>query len=257
MDIDNLEKYVESLPVGGAPVLDHSVETEGQDLTSIDLNDIPETIVTGSNLIQFSGENNPVLRSAAALSLLAAQRVASNDSVIVEPKQWIERHNTVLQNLNWSVEGGGEVDSEFESVDVAVHKAILPFLTAAFAPAATAGSLIIKAIEQLHEMDKNAPWITLFEKESRRFNVTEFQFSVVESTEEETRIRLAAARFDASYGRTQILFFKITQQNAKFKAGNSNMMISNEALSSINSALQNKLNRHAEVYIKELDIGEI
>ena len=89
--------------------------------------------MTGSNLIQFPADASPELKSSVALSLLAAQRVASNDPVILSPAQWLDRHNTVLQNLNWRNDEGGVAKSQFDSIDMAVHQAIIPFLTAALA----------------------------------------------------------------------------------------------------------------------------
>ncbi len=115
------------------------------------------------------------------LSLLAAQRVAAHDSVLQNPDQWLDRHKTVLQNLLWAVESDEEVTSKFSDTNVAVHQAIIPFLVAAFGPAAAATSLIITALKQLQTMEKDQPWITLFDRESRRFEVSEYLFTTVET----------------------------------------------------------------------------
>ena len=49
---------------------------------------------------------------------------------------------------------------------------------------------------ELKNMDKSSPWITLFDRQSRHFDVTEYQFSVVEISGDTVHLKLAAARLD-------------------------------------------------------------
>jgi hypothetical protein len=239
-------KYIESLPVGPLEGL------EGVEVQAFDIDKLPTGLVTGSNLIQFPATATPELKSSVALSLLAAQRVATNDVVVQSPDQWLQRHNTVLENLNWLNEGGGFVNSQFRSINVAVHEAIIPFLTAALGPAAAAGTLILTAIKELKEMDKNSPWITLFDQQSRRFNITEYQFSVVQVNNNNVQIKLAVARFDASYGQTQVLFFKLKQEHAAFQSASSTYSTQADLLTEMNAALKAKLAGFTATFIKSL-----
>lgn len=229
--------------------------TEDEIVSAVDVNSLPDGIVTGSSLIEFNDGMKAKLKSSVALSLLAAQRVATNDSSVKNPDQWLEKHNQTLQKLSWLVEQDAQLNSEFDSLNVAVHEAIIPFLTAALGPAAVAGSLIIKALEQLKSMDKNSSWITLFDKESQRFEVNEFHFAVVEEVGNQTRLRMAAARFDASYGKTQVLFFKIKKADASFDARNMSFLANSELLEEMNVQLRVKLRDHARRFIQEMDIG--
>src|SRR5215831_15030805 len=137
MQSEALRSYIANLPVG-APLPLMAEDTSA--INTIDIDNLPNGIVTGSNLIQFPSDASSELKSSVALSLLAAQRVATNDPVVLSPAQWLDRHNTVLQNLNWRNEGGGVAKSQFDSIDVAVHQAIIPFLTAAFGGALGAGA---------------------------------------------------------------------------------------------------------------------
>jgi len=239
-------EYIEKLPVG--PL----IQLEGLDVQAVDIDNLPNGLVTGSNLIQFPTTASPELKSSVALSLLAAQRVATNDVVVQSPDQWLQRHNTVLENLNWLNEGGGFVNSQFRSINVAVHEAIIPFLTAALGPAVAAGALILTAIKQLKEMDQNSPWITLFDRQSRRFNVTEYQFSVVQVNNNNVQVRLAAARFDAAYGATQVLFFTIKQEHAGFQSASGTYSTQADLLTEMNSALKAKLAGFTATFIKSL-----
>lgn len=249
MQSEALRSYIANLPVG-APV--HSVAEDAAAVNTIDIDNLPNGIVTGSNLIQFPAEASPELKSSVALSLLAAQRVAANDPVVLSPKQWLERHNTVLQNLNWRDEGGGDTTATFDSVNAAVHEAIIPFLVAAFGGAAAAGALIVTALRQLKEMDKDQPWITLFDRESRRFDVTEYQFSVVEVKGDTVGLKVAAARLDASYGKTQVLFFKLKNQKAQFEQANKSFSTEAALLTEMNADLKVKLLKLTKSFIRSL-----
>ena len=248
MSSANLRTYIANLPVGAAlPSI-----TEDTAVNTIDIDSLPNGIVTGSNLIQFPADASPELKSSVALSLLAAQRVATNDPVVLSPTQWLDRHNTVLQNLNWRNEGGGVAKSHFHSVDVAVHQAIIPFLTAAFGGAVGAGALILTALKQLQEMDKDSPWITLFDHQSRRFEVTEYQFSIVEVIGDTVHLKVAAARLNASFGKTQVLFFKLRSQNTEFEQANQSFASEAVLLTEMNADLKTKLMNLTKSFIRSL-----
>ena len=246
--------YISSLQVGSAITDAFAGFTAAAAAEStVDITKLPEGIVTGSNLLQFANSPSAELRSSVALSLLAAQRVATNDKKVESPDEWVTRHNDVLTNLNWTVAGGGTVKRTFESTNVAVHEAILPFLEAALGGAGAA-SLILTAVKQLKEIDANKPWITLFDRESQRFNVTEYQFSVVETVGLDTIMKIASARFDATYGSTQVLFFKLTQLDAEFESASSSLRANSSLLSAMNGDLELKLAAHAKTFIRDLDI---
>lgn len=245
-----LRRYIAELPIGATP--SSALEATDEAVDAVDIDNLPAGLVTGSSLLQFPAASSSELRASVALSLLAAQRVASADAVVQTPDQWVARHNTVLQNLHWVVETQSYVDSTHKDINVAVHKAIIPFVTAAFGAAATAARLIVKALEQLKEMDADKPWITLFQRESRRFAVNEFQFAVVETAGTNTRLRIAAARFDAKYGSTQVLFFRVTDEKAKFLAARSTMLADSSLLATMSDDLKLKLETQAKTFIKEL-----
>ena len=249
MTNEALRSYIANLPIG-APL--RSVSEDVSAVNTIDIDNLPNGVVTGSNLIQFPADASPELKSAVALSLLAAQRVATNDPVVLSPGQWLERHNTVLKNLNWRDEGGGVAKSEFDSLDVAVHQAIIPFLTAAFGGAVGAGALIVTALKQLQEMDKGSPWITLFDRQSRRFDVSEYQFSVVQVVGDTVHLKLAAARLDASFGQTQVLFFKLKNQKAGFEQANQSFSAEAALLQEMNADLKVKLMTLTKSFIRSL-----
>jgi hypothetical protein len=252
MQSDALRSYIANLPVGAPLPL---MAEDATAINTIDIDNLPKGIVTGSNLIEFPAEASPELKSSVALSLLAAQRVATNDPVVLSPAQWLDRHNTVLQNLNWRTEGGGVVKSHFDSINVAVHQAIIPFLAAAFGTAVAAGALIITALKQLQDMDKDDPWITLFDRQSRRFDVTEYQFSIVQVVGDTVHLKMAAARLDASYGKIQVLFFKVKTENAEFEQASQSFSVEAALLTEMNADLKVKLMALTKSFIRSLLLG--
>jgi hypothetical protein len=247
---DTDRSYISNLPVGTfqAPIRPQDEAT----VKAVDINNLPNGIVTGSNLIQFPDTASPEVKASVALSLLAAQRVASNDHVLKTPDQWIARHNTVLQNLNWLVESGGAVQSDLKGLNVAVHQAIIPFLTAAFGGAVVAGALILAALKNLQSMNQNSPWITLFDQQSRRFDVTEYMFTVVSVVGDQVHLKMASARFDASFGTTQVLFFKLSKQQAEFQSVSESLSAQASLLTEMNGDLKVKLANVTRSFIQSL-----
>jgi hypothetical protein len=114
------------------------------------------------------------------------------------------------------------------------------------------GALILTALNQLREMDKNAPWITLFDRQSRRFDVTGYQFSVVQVVGDTVHLKVAAARLDALFGKTQVLFVKLKNQNAKFEQANQSFSAEAALLTEMNADLKVKLMTLTKSFIRSL-----
>lgn len=264
MSASQLKTYIERLQVGepDEEIVPEGfgIDTEGPvaaPLEYVDVDTLPTGIVTGSNLIAFDPATPNVIRSSVALSLLAAQRVATKDGGITTPKQWLDKHNEVLTNLNWVGDGGAVVESTLKGNNVAVHQAILPLLTAAFGPAIAAGAIILTALKQLQEMDKGSSWITLFDRQSRHFDVTEYQFSAVDIQDGQAVLRIASARFNAAFGHTQVLFFRLKQENVQFESASGTFRTDTALLQGINGDLKAKLLGFSKAFIAKLpdDLG--
>ena len=249
---ENLRGYIANLPIDTFHSFIHPQASAT--LMTVDIDKLPDGLITGSNLIQFPKEASSELRSAVALSLLLAQRVASNDHLVMTPQQWIERHNTVLTNIGWLVEGGGDVASQFDNINVAVHEAIIPFLEAAFAPA---GALILDALKQLKEMDQNSPWITLFDQQSRRFDVTEYQFSTVQVIDDQVHLKLVSARLGADFGKTQVLFFKLNREHATFESESFTCSTQAKLLAEMDGDLKVKLSKFVHSFIQSIPDNQL
>lgn len=245
---DMTRHFIERMPL---PQI--SLETALEPETpGIDIDDLPDGIVNGSSMLAFDPSIGPELRSSVALSLLAAQKVASADSVAITPDLWVQRHDMVLRGLNWFSVAGGDVVSNTKTTGASVHEAILPFLAAAFGPAAAAGAMIITALEQMSKMDEGTPWIRLFNRESRRFDVSEYRFATVEDVGNAVVLRLAAARFLAVKETIQVLFFKFRDVDVDFTVANSTLSANANLLEAMNGDLKAKLQAHTRGFIDAL-----
>ncbi len=247
MLVESLPTFIENLPIP------EPAAKEAATASPVDITNLPDGVICGSTMIGFDAGLSSDLRTSVALCLTAAQKVAKADSVVASPDLWVDRHDMVLRGLNWISTTGGELRTERNLTNVSVHKAIIPFLTAAFGPASTAASLIVTAIEQLRKMDEEKPWITLFESESRRFDVSEFRFATAGAENGTVVLRFAAARFVARQERMQILFFKKNDIEIDFKLASRTMTANPELLKSMNAALQEKLQNQTDDFIAGLD----
>lgn len=246
---DEMQSYIANLPIGNFQVTPQPQDDEAAN--PVDIDNLPNIVVIGSSLVEFPDGASSVTKSSVALSLLAAQRVAQEDPVINTPQQWINRQNTVLENFNWQVGDGTTVKSQFSNIDKGVNQAIIPFLTNAFSGG---GDLIISTISQLKDASKNAPWFTLFDRQSQRFQVTEYQFSVVSLMGDQVNLKLASARFDATFGRTQVLFFHVTHQSASFEGVSQNLSTKAAGLADMNASLKIKLGGFSTAFIRSLSL---
>ncbi|ESQ92603.1 hypothetical protein [Asticcacaulis benevestitus] len=229
--------FIESADVGAIAL----EGLEAAEAPKLDLSTLPDVVVSSTTLIDFSATPNVVLRASVSLALLYASRVATRAMKPEDDEDdWLARYNQALSEIGFRVSGYAVAHSTFKKKNVAVHKAIIPFLTIAFGGAAV-GPIILQALKNLQEMDADAPWITLFDRESRRFNVNEMHFAAVSSNDTETTIRYAVARLNVESSEVRILFFKISDVSAEFESATTTMTCDNGLLAALEPKLKAKL----------------
>lgn len=252
--IRNSLEMIEAADVGAGA---SGLEGIGDQPPKLDLSTLPPVVVSGTTLVDFSAAQNPVIRSSVSLALLYASRVATVAMAKLadsDEDDWLARYNQALAEVGFAVSGSTVVHSSFKKTNVAVHKAIIPFLTLAFGGGA-AGALIIQALKNLQEMDAESPWVTLFDKQTRRFNLREMHFAAVSANEVETTIANAVARLNVDTGSTQILFFKLSKSNANFDSTTTRMTANNGLLAVNEPKLQTKLLKFIDDSITGADVG--
>lgn len=223
----------------------------------LNLDKLPDGVVSGTTLIDFSAAPNVTVRSSVSLAMLFASRVATTGMKDGDDEDdWLALYTRKLGELGFRVSGTSITKSSFKKTGVAVHKALIPFLSIAFGGAAV-GPIILAGLKNLQTMNAEDPWIVLFDKQTRRFNVSEMHFAAVGSTETETTIRYVVARLNVKTGTTMILFFRIEKANAEFESATTTMTADNSLLATIEPKLRAKLERIIDTTIADADIGPV
>lgn len=236
--------FIESADLGAT--LDIAL-TEGPETVALD--QIPDGVVSGKTLIDHSAAPNLELRSGVTLALLFAERVASKAMLPGQTQDdWFEAFKANMVQLGFAVQGGAWTSNSFEEKGAYVHKAIISFLEIALGGAAV-GPIIIAALTKLSEIDKDKPWITLFDQQSRVFTTRETHFAAVANGETSTTVRHVAAQLDFVSKETNVLFFKLKKKKVSFRSASTSMVIDNSSLAKIEPLLRARLEADAAGFI--------
>ncbi|CAH0355641.1 MAG: hypothetical protein V4533_14860 [Pseudomonadota bacterium] len=238
--------FIESAELGNIEESVAGIEAPG-----LNLDQLPPAVVSGTTLIDFSQVPSMAVRAGVSEAMLFASRVATTSMTGDDDEDdWLAAYTSNLSNLGFNVAGTAITKSTFKKTGVEVHKAIIPFLTIAFGGAAI-GPVILAGLKNLQDMNADQPWITLFDRETRRFNASEMHFAAVSSTNIDTTIRYAVARLHVQQQTTSILFFKLTKAEAEFESSTKTLTANNSLLALMESALRTKLAALATSFIAE------
>jgi hypothetical protein len=218
------------------------VRVEGPEaIDPVKLDQIPAGVVSGKTLIDHSAAPVLELRAGVTLALLFAERVATK---AMQPgasqDAWFNAFKANMASLGFAVQGSAFTTQTFKAKGLFVHKAIIPFLQVALGGAAV-GPIIIAALQNLSEVDKDKPWITLFDQQSRVFTTSETHFAAVSNGDTSTTIRHVAAQLDFAASETNVLFFKFKKNKVDFKSASTTMTIDNESLAKIEPQLRARM----------------
>lgn len=216
-----------------------------------------QAVAIGSQIAAFAAGVPQELRSAISNSVLLAQLAANKavQNATGSAAAWREAYRNVLFSTGWIFEGSSVSLQEFKKSNLEVHKAIIPVLTAILGPAAGGAALVATIMNGLADMNQDTPWITLFNRESRRASVNQFQVSYVEAPNGNApRMKLVFFELDATGVVTQILFFKLSSSSAKLFHSDTDLSVNTALLKSIEASLQQKLGERAATFISEIEI---
>ncbi|TXH84360.1 hypothetical protein [Thauera aminoaromatica] len=245
----NALRFVESADLGPER-LELTGVTEGPDAAPpLDLNKLPQGIVSSNTLIDFSAAPEGVRGGLSLAMTFASQVTTAAMRPGDDEDDWFAAYKSNLMQLGFTVSQSAFTTSRFKKRDIAVHKAIIPFLTIALGGVAV-GPVILALLDNLKEIDKDEPWITLFDQESRKFKARELHFGAVASNTVESRMRHVAARLSVVDEKTNILFFKITNTSAEFESATTTISMNNNLLAVLEQPLLERLQSSALTFIK-------
>ena len=179
----------------------------------------PQTVI-GSQLVEFDAAFPAEIRADCSNGFLLAQLAsdrALKDSGLTgtEAAQlWQSVYVGTLSKLGWMIETRSESSRTASAASGHVHKEIIPVLTAALGGAAAA-AVIIGILQGLQQMAADTPWITLFDRQSRRASASLFQVSYAELVAGNTpALKLVCFQLTAENQLTQVLFVKLAETSA-------------------------------------------
>jgi hypothetical protein len=168
---------------------------------------------------------------------------------------WYRKYIEVLQKVGWTVQ-----DMEFQTQQVSdrnlgVHSAIVPVVMAMLGPAIGAASLVVSVLNGLQEMDKNSPWITMYDRASQHSHGAKFQVGYVDADATGApQINAMCFGIDAKRTVTQVLFFKFSKDSAELQKANGKLAMSPAQLAEARDVIAKRVHPFIADYVKDLDI---
>lgn len=175
-----------------------------------------EAAVVGSDAISFvsgvtAARREPIVNSSLLTQLVTKRKVVAT----IEIYTWYKNYFDVLANIGWVVQQKDFAEFHQESQNFEAHQAVLAVATTLLGAAPTALALVKTTPDALHSMSADKPWITVFNRESHSARTDHFQITLAEQDEAgQFFVTLMAFGLEASSSITQVLFFKLQQNEA-------------------------------------------
>ena len=217
-----------------------------------------QTVVVGSDVVSFTQPIEAEFREAISDSALVAQLAANAKfDPKLDPIAWFDTYFAVLGGLGWTTQVRDTADYTIKSDGLQVHQAITDVIAAFLAPIAGAAALIKLTLDSLHAMDKDSPWITLFNRESQHGKVGRFQFTLIRRSTDDAKSLLADAMcfaIEADKVITQILFFKLSKKKVRLRRSLGTVSIGNDALLDMRPMLRQKVKDYRASFLLDLPL---
>ena len=213
----------------------------------------------GSQIAEFASGVTADLRKDISNSLLLAQLAADNTGNPAQnSEQWYESYVTVLKNTGWVVENAEWTIQEFSGQGAEVHNEIIPFVTAALAAGGAAAPIVVKLLEGLSDVHIDRPWITLFERVSKRAFGGQFQIAHVRADAQgKPLLLLALFGLDSRTQLVQILFLKLSESSVTLRQGQTALSLNEPLFRATAPAIAQKVAAHANDFIDNIDLQGI
>ena len=210
----------------------------------------------GSQIAGFAAAVDPAIRPHISNAFLLAQ-LAANKRVADQggdSRAWYDHYIAVLQGIGWTLEGDSSSTRVVSGTSIHVHEAILPVIEALLGPAVAASSTIMTVLKGLSNMQQDAPWITLFSRESQRASANQFQISYTSEEGGKPIIVLAGFELEASGSVTQILFFKLGSSAAKLKHFDIKLSVDPLIFGAVKDAIHGRVVTRVQDFIADIEI---
>ena len=161
----------------------------------------------------------------------------------------------MLSNLGWVIQDKGFTAYEEKADGLEAHEAILKVAALLLGAAPTALAVVTTTIEAMKSMNKDNPWITIFDQKSRAAETARFQIALAEEDEAgQFMVSMMAFGLKANSKLTQILFFKIHSDKVSLKYCSGKVTINEVVLAGVREKVRVKLIGRTGGYIDSLDL---
>ena len=217
-----------------------------------------QAMVVASDIVSFvkgvsSERRQDIVNSSLLAQLVANKKVPDKKNII----EWYNAYFDVLENIGWVIQDRSFSSYTEEADGLEAHEAIIKVASVFLGAAPTALALVISTLEALKSMDSSKPWITIFDRESKQAKTGHFQIALAEQGDnDQFLVSLMAFSLKAESTLTQILFFKIRNDEVELEKCSGKVTINDKVLSSIRDLVSQKIAAHTSDYIAKLpDLG--
>lgn len=218
-----------------------------------------QSLVVGSDIVSFTTGVEADFRQAISDSSLFAQLLAAKQvGLDADPMRFFDAYFANLVMLGWMIQKRETAEFSYKGDAFDVHEAVIGVITAFLSPISGAAAAVLAVLKGLHEMNKDAPFITLFDKQSRRGKIGRFQFTFVHDDPDHGLMAEAMAfGLDADDRLTQVLFFKLHKGRTKLRRSTGSLSIDTEALKALKPQLAGKMMPYRQAFIAGVDLGPV
>ena len=172
-----------------------------------------------------------------------------------DPIGWFDAYFGALANFGWITQERNTAEYSYKSDGLEVHKAIIEVLEAFMVPGSAALALVIATLKGLESMDRDSPFITLFDRQSQHADVGRFQVTLVRpDAQGGLMVEAMAFALKADSAITQILFFKLHDGHTKLRRSHGKLSINTDALRSIAPAIKARIAAYRASYMASIPL---
>jgi len=213
-----------------------------------------QAMVVASDIVAFvkgvSNERRQDIVNASLLAQLVANKKVPDKTNMIE---WYNAYFDVLENIGWVVQNKTFSSYTEEADGLEAHEAILKVAAVFLGAAPAALAVVTSTLEALKSMDPSKPWVTIFDRESKHVKTGHFQIALAEQGEnDQFLVSLMAFSLNAQSTLTNILFFKIRNDEAELQKCSGKVTINDQVLSDVRDLVRQKITTHVSEYIAKL-----
>lgn len=216
-----------------------------------------QAVAIGSQIAEFTADVPAALRPQIANAFLLAQLAANRavETTAGGGSAWYRAYVEVLANTGWIIERDESSEREMSGASSEVHKEIIPLLTLLLGPGVAAAAMVTAVLEGLSNMDRDRPWITLFDRESGRASGNQFQISHAAAPDGAApQVRLVCFELEATKTLTQVLFFKSSGTHAVLRGFGAGLSLNSAVFDRNKELIEDKVADYVAGYIRGIEL---